>query len=78
MFKLMTDEEATYLGFSHHGSYYGVPIYLGWDARGPAALPKSALLLGPVVWLMRLEALLHNLFCAPTAGVHRYRIGDEI
>lgn len=29
MLGLMTESKAAELGFTHHGSYYGIPIYVG-------------------------------------------------
>lgn len=30
VFGYMTAEKAKVIGFTHHGSYYGIPVYLGF------------------------------------------------
>lgn len=51
LFGFMTEEKAKELGFTHHGSYFGVPIYIG-DPYGQCMVTTKHPLLDPLFDLM--------------------------
>lgn len=57
----MTASEALAEGFSHHGSYYGLPVWMNPDGEAPMVATKWALL-EPVMTLFHyIEATCNGL-----------------
>jgi hypothetical protein len=61
MLGYMTKKEALTIGFTHHGSYYGIPIWISDDY-----IPMVAAKWAPMEYLMTffhiMEGLMHSYF----------------
>lgn len=85
MFGYMTVEKAKAMGFTHHGSYYGVPIYLGF-----ASDPQTDMEEGPAVavkWMpmdlvfdlfAAIEQFVRPMMFPEDEPVFQFKVGDPL
>jgi hypothetical protein len=82
MFTPTTAEQALSLGFTHHASYYGIPVWVNSDLTAFTASPKYRVTIPLVVAISFVELLVGsaaNVFrkSGKRRG-YRFRVGEEI
>lgn len=74
----MTEQKAKELGFTHHGSYFGVPIYIG-DPYGQCMVTVKHPILDPLFDLMGvLEGIFRPLVHPENPAVFQFRLKGRI
>ena len=72
-----TNEEAVALGFTHEGSYWGLPVYIGdLEFRGVASV-QVIVKYSFTDWLFTLISVVEWVLTPPNAG-HMFAIGREL
>lgn len=79
MFGYMTERQAVEAGLTHHGSYYGIPIWMGdLDSEGPMICAKWA----PMEYLMSavhyLEGMLAPIMRPDMEPCFMFKVEKEI
>ncbi|MGR3969268.1 hypothetical protein [Shewanella sp. 1180_01] len=74
----MTEQQAIAEGFSHHGKYYGIPVWLG-DIEGDFWVATKW---APMEWLMSLfhvvEGTMRPILYPDEPNSFQFQIGKEI
>ncbi|MGY3961417.1 hypothetical protein [Aeromonas popoffii] len=74
----MTEQKAKELGFTHHGSYFGVPVYIG-DPYGQCMVTTKHPILDPLFDLMGvLEGIFRPLIHPENPAVFQFRLKGRI
>lgn len=74
----MTEKKAKELGFTHHGSYFGVPVYIG-DPYGQCMVTTKHPILDPIFDLMGvLESVFRPLIHPENPAVFQFRLKGRI
>lgn len=74
----MTEQKAKELGFPHHGSYFGVPIYIS-DPYGECMVTAKHPLLDPLFDLMGvLEGIFRPLVHPENPDVFQFKLKGRI
>ena len=77
MLGYMTEKEAVSHGFTHHGNYYGIPIWVAPE-RGFMVATKWA----PMEYVMTaahyIEAFLRSVFYPDDEPTFQFSLGEEI
>ena len=78
MLGYMTIKQAKALGFTHHGSYYGIPVYIG-DVDGDFLVSAKWWPLDFVMDLASVvEAFILQTFYPEREPSFRFLLGDEL
>jgi hypothetical protein len=78
MLGYMTKKKALQLGFTHHGSYFGVPIYIG-DPDGKFMVTTKHWALDPLFDLMSaMEGWLRPIIYPDSPDTFQFKLGAEI
>lgn len=79
MLGYMSKDEALILGFTHHGAYYGIPVYL--NMSNPYC-PEVACKWEPMEFLMDvancIESLMHELLYPDDEPSFQFTVKGEI
>lgn len=85
MFGWRSADAAKTLGFTHHGSYFGIPLYLGFSGEpgaDPEDAPMVAVKWAPLEWVMdiftSIEGALDALMFPDDPPVFRFKVGARL
>lgn len=78
MLGYMTQDEALSHGLTHHGRYYGIPIWIG-DPYGEFRIAVKWVPLDPLLTLFTyIEAALNQIWYPDREGTFMFFVGKEI
>ena len=79
MLGYMTAKNAKAQGFTHHGSYFGIPIWIGdVESIAPLVAPKWAPMELGMTVAHHIEQILASIFWMGQEPVFRFWVGEPI
>ena len=78
MFGYMSAKEAKEKGFTHHASYYGIPIWFGDNEESPLVSAKWSPLEYLFTPIHYIEGLIQTITQPDYDGYFCFKLGDEL